>query len=448
MRFLLLLLLPVLISGQDLSQFKSLKYRSVGPYRGGRVTTVVGVDSLPGTYYFGATGGGIWKTTDSGGNWESLSDGQPFGTGSVGSIDVAASDPNIVYAGMGEAPIRGNVTNGDGMYKSTDAGRTWKQIGLTETRQIARVRVHPKNPDIVYVAALGHVWGPNAERGIYRTRDGGKTWSQVFTRGPKAGAIDLTLDPSNPNVLWAGFWEVYRKPWTLESGGPGSGLAGIVAALDFLTVSNRQGMGDAVPSFDSGEMNALGKRVVVIGGGDTAMDCVRTAVRQGAASVTCLYRRDRANMPGSLREVRNAEEEGVVFDWLAAPEAFAGEDRVTAVLATRMHLGLPDASGRQSVEKLAGSGYAIEADLVIKALGFDPEDLPLAFGEPALAVSKWGTLRVDHRTFMTSLPGVFAAGDIVRGASLVVWAIRDGRDAAAQMHAYINQTAAMPIAAE
>ena len=224
MRFLLLLLLPVLISGQDLSQFKSLKYRSVGPYRGGRVTTVVGVDSLPGTYYFGATGGGIWKTTDSGGNWESLSDGQPFGTGSVGSIDVAASDPNIVYAGMGEAPIRGNVTNGDGMYKSTDAGRTWKQIWLTETRQIARVRVHPKNPDIVYVAALGHVWGPNAERGIYRTRDGGKTWSQVFTRGPKAGAIDLTLDPSNPNVLWAGFWEVYRKPWTLESGGPGSGL--------------------------------------------------------------------------------------------------------------------------------------------------------------------------------------------------------------------------------
>ena len=224
MRFLLPLLLPVFLAAQNLSLLKSLKYRSIGPYRGGRVTTVVGVDSLPGTYYFGATGGGIWKTTDSGANWESLSDGQPFGTGSVGSIDVAVSDPNIVYAGMGEAPIRGNVTHGDGMYKSTDAGRTWKQIGLTETRQIARVRVHPKNPDIVYVAALGHVWGPNPERGIYRTRDGGKSWTQVFTRGPKAGAIDLTLDPSNPNVLWAGFWEVYRKPWTLESGGPGSGL--------------------------------------------------------------------------------------------------------------------------------------------------------------------------------------------------------------------------------
>lgn len=188
------------------------------------MTTVTGVDSLPGTYYFGATGGGIWKTTDSGANWQSLSDGQPFGTGSVGSIDVSASDPNIVYAGMGEAPIRGNVTHGDGIYKSLDAGKTWKHIGLSDTRQLARVRVHPKNPDIVYVAALGHVWGPNEERGIYRTRDGGSTWQHVFTRGPKAGAIDLAMDPSNPNVLWAGFWEVYRKPWTLESGGPGSGL--------------------------------------------------------------------------------------------------------------------------------------------------------------------------------------------------------------------------------
>jgi len=224
MRFLLPVLFPALLAAQDLSLFKTLKYRSIGPFRGGRVTTVVGVDSLPGTYYYGATGGGIWKTTDSGANWESLSDGQPFGTGSVGSIDVSPSDPNIVYAGMGEAPIRGNVTNGDGMYKSIDAGRTWKNIGLVDTRQIARVRIHPKNPDLVYVAALGHVWAPNEERGIYRTRDGGKTWQKVFTRGPKAGAIDLILDPSNPNVLWAGFWEVYRKPWTLESGGPGSGL--------------------------------------------------------------------------------------------------------------------------------------------------------------------------------------------------------------------------------
>ncbi len=224
MRYLLLVLIPALLAAQDLSLFKSLKYRSIGPYRGGRVTAVVGVDSIPGTYYYGATGGGVWKTLDNGANWESLSDGQPFGTGSVGAIEVAPSDPNIVYVGMGESPIRGDFSYGDGMYKSTDAGRTWKHIGLEGTRQIARVRVNPKNPDIVYVAALGHVWADNEERGIYRTTDGGKTWKQVLTRGPKAGAIELVFDPSNANVLWAGFWEVYRKPWTLESGGPGSGI--------------------------------------------------------------------------------------------------------------------------------------------------------------------------------------------------------------------------------
>ena len=204
MRFPLPVLLPALIvvklAAQDLSLFQSLKYRSIGPYRGGRVTTVAGVDSLPGTYYYGATGGGIWKTTDNGANWDSLSDGQPFGTGSVGAIEVAPSDPNIVYAGMGESPIRGNFSYGDGMYKSTDAGHTWKRIGLEATRQIARVRVNPKNPDIVYVAALGHVWAPNEERGIYKTVDGGKTWKQIFTRGPKAGAIELVFDPANANV--------------------------------------------------------------------------------------------------------------------------------------------------------------------------------------------------------------------------------------------------------
>ncbi len=224
MRYLLFVLCPALLAAQDLSLFQSLKYRSIGPYRGGRVTTVTGVDSVPGTFYYGATGGGVWKTTDSGLNWDSLSDGQPFGTGSVGAIDVAPSDPNIIYVGMGESPIRGDFSYGDGMYKSVDAGKTWKHIGLMNTRQIARVKVNPKNPDIVYVAALGHVWAPNEERGIYKTIDGGKTWKQVFTRGPKAGAIDLVFDPSNANVLWAGFWEVYRKPWTLESGGPGSGL--------------------------------------------------------------------------------------------------------------------------------------------------------------------------------------------------------------------------------
>ena len=234
-----------------------------------------------------------------------------------------------------------------------------------------------------------------------------------------------------------------------EIGGPGAGLPGIVKAMDFLTASNRQGLGDAVPDFVSGRLNAAGKDVVVIGGGDTAMDCVRTAVRQGANSVRCLYRRDRLNMPGSMREVKNAEEEGVEYVWLAAPEAFLGDSEVTGVRAVRMHLGLPDASGRQSVEPLEGSHFTVKADLVVKALGFDPEDLPGMFGAPELHTTRWGTLRVNHRTFMTSLPGVFAAGDIVRGASLVVWAIRDGRDAAAQIHDHIQtSTAAFATAAE
>ena len=230
---------------------------------------------------------------------------------------------------------------------------------------------------------------------------------------------------------------------------PGVGLPGVVPALDYLIASNRQGLGDAVSEFDSGALNATGKHVVVIGGGDTAMDCVRTAVRQGAASVTCLYRRDKANMPGSMREVKNAEEEGVRFEWLAAPEAFLGDAAVTGVRAQRMHLGLPDASGRQQVEPIPGASFTLKADLVIKALGFDPEDLPAAFNEPELPVTRWGTLKVDHRTMMTSLPGVFAAGDIVRGASLVVWGIRDGRDVAEQIHAFISARGETPaLAAE
>ncbi len=223
-----------------------------------------------------------------------------------------------------------------------------------------------------------------------------------------------------------------------EIAGPGAGLPGIVPALDFLITSNRKGLGDTVPDFDSGLLNARGKDVVVIGGGDTAMDCVRTAIRQDASSVTCLYRRDKQNMPGSLREVSNAEDEGVVFEWLAAPEAFLGDTTVSGVRATRMHLGLPDASGRQSVEPIAGSSFTVKADLVIKALGFDPEDIQGAFEEPALTLTGWGTLKVDPRSFMTSLAGVFAAGDIVRGSSLVVWAIRDGREAAAAIHKYIG----------
>jgi glutamate synthase (NADPH/NADH) small chain len=222
----------------------------------------------------------------------------------------------------------------------------------------------------------------------------------------------------------------------------GHGQAGVVAALDYLTASNRKSFGDAVPAFEDGSLNAAGKNVVVIGGGDTAMDCVRTAIRQGAKSVKCLYRRDRANMPGSQREVANAEEEGVEFVWLAAPAAFDGSDgRVTAVRANRMRLGAPDASGRRAPEVDPGGAEDMPADLVIKALGFDAEELPHLWDAPELGVTRWGTVLVDSKTLMTSLDGVFAAGDIVRGASLVVWAIRDGRDVAATMHSYLKAKA-------
>ncbi|WP_201455758.1 NAD(P)-dependent oxidoreductase [Tropicimonas marinistellae] len=211
--------------------------------------------------------------------------------------------------------------------------------------------------------------------------------------------------------------------------GPGSGAKGIVRAIDYLTASNRKNFGDTVPEYDNGELNAEGRKVVVIGGGDTAMDCVRTAIRQGAESVKCLYRRDRANMPGSQREVQNAEEEGVVFEWLTAPKGFTG-DPVSGVMVQRMRLGAPDATGRQRPEVIEGADYVEEADLVIKALGFEPEDLPSLWGEEALEVTRWGTIKADFRSHETAMPGVFAVGDIVRGASLVVWAIRDGREAA------------------
>ena len=268
-------------------------------------------------------------------------------------------------------------------------------------------------------------------RRVQRLIDGGVIFHQEFEVGHDASLEELR-ERHDAILIATGVY----KPRQIKA--PGVGAPGVVEALDYLTASNRKGFGDSVPAFEDGSLNAAGKNVVVVGGGDTAMDCVRTAVRQGATSVKCLYRRDRANMPGSQREVKNAEEEGVEFVWLSAPEAFDGTDHVSGVRATVMRLGPPDASGRRTPEPEPGSEFRIEADLVVKALGFDPEELPKLFGANELSVTRWGTVRVDHKTMQTSLDGVFAAGDIVRGASLVVWAVRGGRDVSERMHAYLK----------
>ncbi|MBO0793271.1 MAG: hypothetical protein J2P36_20295, partial [Ktedonobacteraceae bacterium] len=207
----------------DSNLLKGLEWRSIGPYRGGRVVAVAGDPVEKQRFYFGSTGGGVWKTTDGGLTWENITDGY-FKRASVGAIAVSQADPNVIYVGMGETTIRGNVAHGDGIYKSTDKGQTWTHLGLEDTRHIAKVRIHPQNPDLVYVAALGHAHGPNPERGIYRTRDGGKTWEQILFRSEKAGAIDLSMDPLNPRILYAAFWEASRLPHTLISGGEDSGI--------------------------------------------------------------------------------------------------------------------------------------------------------------------------------------------------------------------------------
>ncbi|MGE0408066.1 MAG: NAD(P)-dependent oxidoreductase [Amphiplicatus sp.] len=274
-------------------------------------------------------------------------------------------------------------------------------------------------------------------RRVKRLAEGGVQFVPNFEVGRDASLADLRA--RHDAVLIA--TGVYKSR---EMQCPGAADAGLVAALDYLTASNRKGLGDAVAAFDDGSLNAQGKRVVVIGGGDTAMDCVRTAVRQGARSVACLYRRDRANMPGSQREVGHAEEEGVVFEWLAGPKAVSAR----GVKAARMRLGLPDASGRAAPQEIPGGEFDLEAELVIKALGFDPEDLPGLFGEPKLALTRRGTVKVDPETLETSLEGVYAAGDIVRGASLVVWAIRDGRVAAAAIAAKLAAKTRILAAAE
>jgi glutamate synthase (NADPH/NADH) small chain len=271
-------------------------------------------------------------------------------------------------------------------------------------------------------------------RRVERLVEGGVAFKLGFEVGRDASLKDICK--KHDAVLIA--TGVYAsREIALDGGAPGN----IVAALDFLIASNRKGLGDTVAAFDSGLLDAKNKHVAVIGGGDTAMDCVRTAMRQGAKSVACVYRRDRDNMPGSLREVANAEEEGIRFDWLTLPKAFLGMKNVEGVRIARMRLGLPDASGRKTPEEIPGSESVLKADLVIKALGFDPEDLRALFRAPELDVTALGTVRAAEKTLATNLDGVFAAGDIVRGASLVVWAIRDGRDAAAAIRSYLEAKA-------
>ncbi len=219
---------------------------------------------------------------------------------------------------------------------------------------------------------------------------------------------------------------------------PGKKLGNIFPALEFLTASNKKGLGDKVQMFDNGILNSEGKNVVVIGGGDTAMDCVRTSIRQNAKSVKCLYRRDKKNMPGSAREVFNAEEEGVEFIWLSNPKEFKGNNKIETITVNKMKLGEPDESGRRKPVIKENSEFEIKADMVIKALGFDPEELPKLFNEEKLQLTKWGTIETNFDTMETNIPGVFAAGDIIRGASLVVWAIKDGREAAINIANYLE----------
>jgi len=206
----------------DAELWKAYRWREVGPYRGGRSAAVTGIPGDPNTYYFGGTGGGVWKTTDGGGTWKSVSDG--FFGGSIGAVAVSSWDPNVIYAGGGEETVRGNVSQGTGLWKSTDAGRTWKHAGLEDSRHIPRIRIHPKNPDLVYAAVLGHLFGPNDMRGIYRSKNGGAAWERIHFVNRDAGAVDLAMDPTNPRILYASFWRVRRTPYSLESGGAGSSL--------------------------------------------------------------------------------------------------------------------------------------------------------------------------------------------------------------------------------
>ena len=277
------------------------------------------------------------------------------------------------------------------------------------------------------------------ERRIKLLKDGGIKFVHNFEVGKDSNLKQLR-DKHDAILIATG---VYKAR---EVSVPGNDLSNIFPAMEFLTASNRKGLGDKVEMFDNGTLDAKDKNVVVVGGGDTAMDCVRTSIRQNAKSVKCIYRRDKENMPGSAREVTNAEEEGVEFIWLSNPKEFKGINKVQSLIVDKMELGEPDDSGRRKPIVKENSEFEIKADLVIKALGFDPEELPKLFDENRLQITKWRTVKVDFDTMETNIPGVFAAGDIVRGASLVVWAIKDGRDAAFSIDSYLQSKQKQKVA--
>src|SRR5258705_3314735 len=266
---IILLLVPAVLAAQrggggggnaaDAGPFGALRWRSLGPPRGGRSIAVAGSMARPNEYYMGATGGGLWKTTDGGTTWRPVTDGL-IHSSSIGAVAVAPSNPDVVYIGGGEADIRGNIIQGDGVYKSTDGGKTWTHIGLADTQVIAKIRVHPTNPDLVYVAAFGHHAAPNPERGVYRSRDGGKSWERVLYRDPKSGGNELIIDPNNAQVLYAALWEAYRNSWEMSSGGPGSGIFKSTDGGDHWTDISRNA---GLPT------GALGKIGLTVSGADS-----------------------------------------------------------------------------------------------------------------------------------------------------------------------------------
>jgi glutamate synthase (NADPH/NADH) small chain len=353
-----------------------------------------------------------------------------FGSVTIGSVEKFITDTAWDNGWVKPVRILADRSNQSvGIIGAGPAGLTAAELLRTKGYSVHVYDRHDRAGGLLTYGIPGFkLEKPVVMRRVQRLIDAGVVFHQDFEVGRDASLADLR-DRHDAVLIATGVYAARQVDV------PGADGPNVLEALDYLTASNRAGFGDTVVAADS--FDATGKHVVVIGGGDTAMDCVRTAVRQGALSVKCLYRRDRANMPGSVREVAHAEEEGVEFVWLAAPASISAH----GVTATRMRLGQAGADGRRAPEAEPGSEFTANADIVIKALGFDPEPLPVLFGAPDLSVTRWGTLRVDGQTMMASLPGVFGAGDIVRGASLVVWAVRDGRDVTAQIHQYLRARA-------